>query len=439
MTDAILAGAVLAAMAALAVHDARRATIDPRLVLALLGAAAAWRFLGSGESESAWARLVGGVLGATLGVAAATVPIAVASWCGRRWPLYPGDATMLGALGFLLGVPGLAWTMLLGSGFALLYRFCVQRRRGRPFRKGLVPLAPGMCAGAAVVFLCIDCGVALADDGAVAGDGSVSVPAVTAVSLSAPDAPEGAPLPATELGPALGGLPAALAAREVVVGESEALRFPALVRRLGSLSGLKMTVEERPARIADGAATLADPPPLVVAFRGTLAGLLDRVAALSGYDWSWDGGAVVFQRYWDIEQRGPAPHQADMGAAAQADGDAREGVDSADDPAAGAARRTVGDAGVDTAGGEDGGWIVDPEKHRTLRGVLESWAARAGWTLVWKAERDYALGAAATFRGGFLEAADLLLSGPLTRRTLDVRAYEANRHLVVDDAGGGGS
>ena len=59
--------------------------------------------------------------------------------------------------------------------------------------------------------------------------------------------------------------------------------------------------------------------------------------------------------------------------------------------------------------------------------------------MVWKATRDYALGAAATFRGGFLEAADLLLSGPLTRRALDVRAYQANRHLVVDDAGGGGS
>ena len=77
-------------------------------------------------------------------------------------------------------------------------------------------------------------------------------------------------------------------------------------------------------------------------------------------------------------------------------------------------------------------------EHRTLRGVLESWAARAGWTLVWNAGRDYGLGARATFEGGFLEAADLLLSGPATRRTLDVRAYRANRHLVVDDADGAG-
>ena len=85
-----------------------------------------------------------------------------------------------------------------------------------------------------------------------------------------------------------------------------------------------------------------------------------------------------------------------------------------------------------------GGWAVDPDEHRTLRGVLESWAARARWTLVWNAREDYALGAAAVFEGGFLEAADVLLSGPATRRTLDVRAYAANRHLVVDDADGAG-
>ena len=164
MTDAILAGAVLAAMTGLAVHDARSALVDPRLVLALLGAAAAWRFGGSAGTEGAWPRLAAGVLGASLGVAAAMVPIGVAAWLGRRWPLYPGDAMLLGALGFLLGVPGLAWAMLLGSALALLHRFCVQRRRGRPFRKGLVPLGPGMCAGAAAVFLCMNFGVALAGE-----------------------------------------------------------------------------------------------------------------------------------------------------------------------------------------------------------------------------------------------------------------------------------
>ena len=399
MTDAILAGAVLAAMAALAVHDARRALVDPRLVLALLGAAAAWRFLGADGAEGAWARLAGGVLGAALGVASAMVPIVAASWLGRRWPLYPGDAMMLGALGFLLGVPGLAWTMLLGSGFALLYRFCVQRRRGRPFRKGLVPLGPGMCAGAAVVFLCVNCGVALAGDAA----------AVTVTPLTpSPAAPqESAPLPATELAPDLARLPPTLAAREVSMDGDEALPFPALIRRLSALAAVAMRIEERPARIAGGTMALADPPPLRPVWKGPLAGLLDRVAVLSGYDWSWEGGAVVFHRYWDVEQRGP--------------------VTGSEPPAL--------EDGPDA--GE--GWTVDPEEHRTLRGVLEDWGAQAGWTVVWKATRDYALGAAATFSGNFLEAVDLLLSGPATRRTLDARAYAANRHLVVFDAGGGGS
>ena len=397
MTEAIVTAAVLAAMAALAVHDARRAMVDPRLVLVLLAAAVAWRFGPGGGGAGTWARLAEGVLGAAFGVAAVMVPIAAASWLGRRWPLYPGDAMLLGALGFLLGPLGLAWTMVLGAGFALVYRFCVQRRRGRAFLKGLVPLGPGMCAGAAVVFLCVDLGVALADE-------------------QAPSAP----IAATELAPERQGLPPALAAREVAVEGREAFPFPALVRRIGALSGVAMRIEERPSRIAGGEAALDDTPPLRLVWQGTLSGLLDRVAAQTGYDWSWETlvpetlgpehGAVVFHRYWDMEQRGPAP--------------AESGTAAAD--AAG------------SAAGRSGPWFVDPGAHETLRDVLEAWAARAGWTVVWKAERDWRLGAPAAFDGGFLEAADLLLSGPGTRRTLDVRAYAANRHLVVDDADGAG-
>ena len=393
MTHAILAGAVLAAMAALAVHDARRAMVDPRTVVALLGAAAAWRFAGPESGDGAWARLADGVLGAALGVACVALPIAAAQLMGRRWPLYPGDAMLLGALGFLLGVPGLAWTMLLGSGLALVYRFCLQRRRGRPFRKGLVPLAPGMCAGAAVVFLCTSFGVAFAGDGA--GNERIA---------------GGHPIAATELAPAAAVLPAALASRKVSVEVSEPIPFPVLVRRLAAASGVRMTIEERPSRIAGGAVALPDPPMLRLSWKGPLPELLDRVAVSSGYDWSWDEG-VVFQRYWDVAQRPP-------------DGAATE-------PWSGG-----------TPGEEDSGdperWNVDPATHRTLRGVLEAWARRAGWTLVWTAGRDYGLGAGAVFEGSFLEVADLLLSGPATRQALDARAYPANRHLVVGDAGGAG-
>ena len=186
-------------MAAMAVLDARRAVVDPRLVLALLAAAAVWRYLSPG-GDSPWTPWTG----MALGIAAVALPIIVAQLRGRRWPLYPGDAMMLGAFGFLLGPIGLAWTMLLGSAFSLAYRVWVQRRRGRRIRKGLVPLGPGMTAGAAVVFLCVNFGVAFA-----AGEPPPhGVPAVTGTAAAVTVSPlpdivlDAAPLPATELAPA---------------------------------------------------------------------------------------------------------------------------------------------------------------------------------------------------------------------------------------------
>ncbi len=142
MTDLMIAGLssglVLAAMAAMAVLDARRAVVDPRLVLALLAAAAVWRYL-SPDGDSPWTPWTG----MALGIAAVALPIIVAQLRGRRWPLYPGDAMMLGAFGFLLGPIGLAWTMLLGSAFSLAYRVWVQRQRGRPYPKRPRAARPG--------------------------------------------------------------------------------------------------------------------------------------------------------------------------------------------------------------------------------------------------------------------------------------------------------
>ena len=411
MTDLMIgglsSGLVLAAMAAMAVLDARRAVVDPRLVLALLAAAAAWRYL-SPDGNSPWTPWTG----MALGIAAVALPIIVAQLRGRRWPLYPGDAMMLGAFGFLLGPIGLAWTMLLGSAFSLAYRVWVQRQRGRHIRKGLVPLGPGMTAGAAVVFLCVNFGVAFAageppPHGVPAGTGTAA--AVTVSPL--PDiAPGGALLPATELAPASTALPEAIATRDVVFEQNDAVSFPVAVRRLSSLSGISITIEERPARIAGGMAILSDAPPIRLVWRGALAGLLDRLAALSGYDWTWREGTVVFYRYWDIEQRAAAAGSADR---------------------------------VDEVAPDDS-WIVEAGAHKTLRGVLESWARQAGWTLVWNSARDYAVGSSpeqagnAVFRGGFLEAVDLLLAGDTTRRALSALAYRANRHLVIEDAGAAG-
>ena len=412
MTDFIVngfsVGLVLTAMAALAVLDARRAVVDPRLVLALLAGATGWRYLGAEDTAhgimgSPWTPWIG----MALGVAAVAVPIAMAQWRRRRWPLYPGDAMMLGAFGFLLGPLGLAWSMVLGSGLSLAYRVFLQRRRGRPIRRGLVPLGPGMTAGAAAVFLCINFGVALAADKAAPSMAGTAIPVTVSPLPQIP--PDAVPLPATELAPAGAALPEAIAARELIFEQPEAVSFPAAVRRLSSLSGLAMAIEERPARISGGTAILSDPPPVRLVWRGALAGLLDRLAVLSGYDWSWQDETVVFYRYWDIEQRAAA------------------------DPAV-----RINEAAANDA------WIVEAGAHKTLREVLTSWARRAGWTLVWNSTRDYAVGSAsveadrAVFRGGFLEAVDLLLAGDTTRRALTAFAYKANRHLVIGDAGAAG-
>ena len=67
--------------------------------------------------------------------------------------------------------------------------------------------------------------------------------------------------------------------------------------------------------------------------------------------------------------------------------------------------------------------------------MLEDWAARAGWSVVWKPERRYSVGADAFFSGGFLDAVDLLLAAPATRRSLVALAHEPNRYLVIEDRG----
>lgn len=375
--DLTLAGLVLAAMAAVGVVDARRMVIEPRLVAFLVGAGLAWRLSGSGGTPAAlWTSVAGAALGAVL-VAA---PILAAHLRGRRWPVFPGDALMLGGFGAVLGPVGLAWSVLLGAGLALAHRVWLQRRRGRPVRKGYCPLGPGMAAGAMAVFLCANAGVALAEEGRAPERGD-----------------EAAPLAATEAAPPAPALPEALAAREVVFEVAAPTTLPILARRIATLAGVPVEVEERPGRIAGGAAALPDAPAFAMAFRGALPELLDRTAARSGYGWTWRGGAVVFYRHWDVAQRMP-------------------GAQAAAEP-------------------EMQVWAVNRTRHPRLRDLLESWAARAGWSVVWRSERHYAVGADAEIHGGFLQAVDRLLAAPAVRRALTAVAYRANRHLVIRDAG----
>ena len=389
MVDVLLAGLVLAAMAALGAVDARRMIVAPRLILLLVGSGLLWRLFGSADAGSLWEA----GLGALLGIAVVAMPIALAQVRGRPWPLFPGDAMMLGGLGFVLGPLGLGWTLLAGSALSLVHRVWLQRRRGRHFRRGYCPLGPGMAAGAMAVFLFVNAGGSLAADGA-----AVPLPAPRP---GLPAEADGTPmLPATELAPGRVPLPAHLAAREIAVGETAPLSFEDAIERIATLAGVRFEVEERSARVSGGAAVLPDPPAVRLAFEGRLPGLLDRVAAHAGYDWTWRDELVVFYRYWDIEQRMPeAP--ADVRRAEQRSGE----------------------------------WTVDRARHGTLREVLEDWAARAGWTVVWKPARGYAIGADASFSGGFLEAVDGLLAGPVTRRSLVALAHEPNRHLVIEDAG----
>ena len=80
-------------------------------------------------------------------------------------------------------------------------------------------------------------------------------------------------------------------------------------------------------------------------------------------------------------------------------------------------------------------WTVDPARHETLLDVLEEWGADAGWSVVWKSGRRYAVQAGASFEGAFLDAVDLLMAAPATRRSLVALAHEPNRHLVIHDRG----
>ena len=277
-------------------------------------------------------------------------------------------------------------------------------------------------------------------------------------------------------------LPAGLAEEEIAVNELTPLDLRELVGRIADLAGVEASIQERPGRVQDGDVAMNDPVPFGLSMTGTVPEVLDEVARLSGYDWGWEDGWLLFYRYADVEQRAPermpggvpvgvlaAVAEAEMEAPA-ASGEGREvspatkeHVDAEGrseagrvasevpgklepggrpvDPDAGAPVEGQGEAALqETVPTEPAGWEVNPGTHATVEDVLRSWADRAGWQLAWKSERRFEVGAEAAFppgeseEAGFLAAADALLAiGPM-RRVLSATAYP-NRWLVIQDIG----
>lgn len=197
-------------------------------------------------------------------------------------------------------------------------------------------------------------------------------------------------------------LPETLEGRELRFDSAGALPLPRLAGRLADALNVEVAVEERVSGEEDRAARLEAPAPISVAVTGTLRELLDEVASRSGYEWEWEEGArpgsgrLIFYRDHDRTRTGR--HAPGWGSKEE--------------------------------------WRIDPVRHATLRGVLEEWTARAGWTLVWEAEDlDYALHAPAVYLGTFEAAVDALLRETKAQRMLVPTLWRANRYLTVREAG----
>lgn len=142
----------------IAVLDGMRFRIDPWWLFVLLSAGALWQ--AGTVGPDAEAGLLRALAGAGTGFLVGAVPLAVAEAFGRRWPFQPGDVLLFAALGWLLGPFGLLWALAVGSVCALGRHALVQRRRGRSWLRGHVPLGPGMALGAGLVLAATASGLA---------------------------------------------------------------------------------------------------------------------------------------------------------------------------------------------------------------------------------------------------------------------------------------
>ena len=208
--------------------------------------------------------------------------------------------------------------------------------------------------------------------------------------------------PSTRVRRRLRALPGAVARTEIEFGNAGALAVSQLAARLSETLDIEVVLEERGSRGEGQTAGPPDPSPIPVASRSTVGKVLDEMSARAGYAWEWEedpgsgaGRLILYREH----------HRPDSEGQAFGWGSREE-------------------------------WRIDPVRHGTLRGVLEAWSARAGWTLVWEAEEiDYALQAPAVYLGTFDAAVDALLRETKGRRMLIPTLWRANRYLTVREAG----
>ena len=197
-------------------------------------------------------------------------------------------------------------------------------------------------------------------------------------------------------------LPESAAQTELEFGAAGALDLPQLAARLSEALAVEVLIEERGAQDDGHSALPPDPGPIPVAPKSTVGKVLGEISARSAYAWEWEEGSGTEADRLILYHEHHRPDSARQ----------------------------------DFGWGNREEWRIDPVRHRTLRGVLEEWSARAGWTLVWEAEEvDYSLRAPAVYLGTFDAAVDALLRETKGQRMLIPTLWRSNRYLTVREAG----